>query len=161
MGWDVGTLATLWQAFDLDKPVQVAGVETDPIILQWVVQMITFVTIPATIAMAVAVFWKQIGRLLPRNRFHDLHQDIRDIRVHLLDTSDPLLDDRPVVTTEIEELALTLRHRLDSLGVRCPPLEAMTWIRWLPQLAAWAATKDIRAARRHAPARPEVPGGEA
>ena len=104
------------------------------------------ISIPVTVAISGCLFWEQIRVRLPRNKLHALYKDVRRLKFALLALHDETKD--PSFTTDVSEQIASLSYKLDSLGIPRPaPYDRVIWIHWLAELAAWAHTKNIKAAR--------------
>ena len=148
LGWDVFNIsAFIWS---LRSPAKVIGtMELHPLFFL----LVACISIPVTVAISGCLFWEQIRVRLPRNKLHALYEDARTLKFELLESSHYAKD--PFFTTEAHERIVSLSYKLDSLGVRYPAPDPVIWIHWLPELAAWAHTKNLKAARAYKPAPPK------
>ena len=97
-----------------------------------------------SVAVCATLFWSQARLLLPRNRFHDLAPAMRALAAGF-EVAEQLSGSEQ--GRGIED-ALTLHHRLGRVGITAPPIaDRDTWLKSLPVLAAWAETKNLRAAK--------------
>ena len=141
-GIDVWSVWTFVQTLRSSVPMRVVGsIDLHPPFFL----LLACVATPVTVAVAAALFWDQARRLLPRNRFHDLAPDIRELPANLAVMEELLPSDH----ARILEQTLALRYRLERLGIEAPPFrDHDKWLTWRPLMAAWAETKNIRAARK-------------
>ena len=149
LGWDAWNVsAFLWSL--RSPPLKVIGsVELHPSFFL----LVACVAIPTTVAISIALFWGQISKRIPSNRFHGLYGEVRELTdkfIWSIDTETKTV----VFDAELRERMLALKYKLIRLRVNTPSLEVINdrdWYRWLPQLAAWTDTRNLSEARRYKP----------
>ena len=116
------------------------------------------------ISAITIIHWDWFQSLRPSNRFYNLAKEARWLYrrfegTSLSETGEPLLDSETweKMSICIHKLdRLGIQHPLDRLDIKHPEANvAYHFFRWLPSLAAWAETKNIKEARRykHKPAK--------
>ena len=89
---------------------------------------------------------------LPSNRFHALTEDARYLSREIGSRLEKVDDEWYVLDPELRERVLTLKSRLEDLGVSVPSTDnfnPINWYYWLPKLVSWADTKNLYEARTY------------
>ena len=107
--------------------------------------LVACMVIPVTIAISLSLFWENIRRCLPHNRFNALAPEIEKV-AKLLEEQNPNLEPGPW-TFDLGRSVRILATRLKALGIKLPKTDARTWHLWLQRMAHWAETKNLKTAR--------------
>ena len=139
LGWNVWNVsAFIWSL--RSSPLAVIGsLELHPPFLL----LMACISIPVTVALSGVLFWEEIRKWFPKNRFQNLHWEIQELYGDLSRCG--------TIKSRDWESMLTLQAKLESLSISCPPINLIRWKRWLPRLASWADTKNLYEARNHKP----------
>ena len=144
LGVDVWTVIHFLRSLRSSAPVKVIGsVDLHPPFFL----LLVCIAIPVSVGVSAGLFWSQLRRVSPRNRFHDLAPDIRALNNAADDAGADYWLALSGQGRTIERL-FTLGQRLNKLGIPTPRAgDHEAWMMWLPMLAAYAETRNLRAAR--------------
>ena len=142
----IGFLWALVQSIRSEGPKMISQIELPPELIEG---FYVFAVVLGISAIA-RIHWDWFQSLRPSNRFYNLAEEARWLYrrfegIRLSRTGEPLLD------AETWEKMSIIIHKLDRLGIKHPDEVKCSshFYRWLPSLAAWAETKNIKEARRY------------